>query len=392
MGLTNNGVALGRTPLRVSGREYCSNRESGAQAPTVAVLRGRPAIVPMAEMLRQLSHHTGQADSMVALDVLLDAPSSRAKIPHLVLVGLRDGVQPRRATADDLDGAVLLYEYKFAGRGTGAFATDDITGERTVIAPAEIRTEVAETACRTLIARGATVVLISLTGGTDEIRSPETEAEPTCRLATRKRLVPHYLPLAATYEETLATLGNDTRRNFRRYRRRVEQECGAEFIPTVQMEREAFLDINRASTNPLADDMAKWRYDSLARITVPVFCGLRSTDGRWLSLAGGRRTPGILYLDWQLNAAGMPRSSLCTVMRAFLLEYEITQGTRKLMFEGGTPHPMRHSFASIEAVDVIAQRRSARAWTLQRCSRWVLPEKNFLGHTWRDQELNWVER
>ena len=326
------------------------------------------------------------------LDVMLDAPSARAKIPHLVLVGLHNRVHPGGATADNLDGAVILYEYKFAGRSTGVFATDDITGERTVIAPAEIRTGVAEIACRTLIAHGAIVALISLTGGTDAIRWPEAEAGPACRLATRKRLVPRYLPLAATYEETLATLGDDTRRNFRRYRRRVERDCGAEFVPSAQMGREAFLAINRASTNPLAEDTAKWRYDSLARLTAPVFCGLRAADGRWLSLAGGRRTPGALYLDWQLNAAGMPRSSLCTVMRAFLLEYEISQGTRKLMFEGGTPHPMRHSFASINAVDLIAQRRSARAWTLQRCSKWVFPQKNFLGHTWRDQKLRWSEQ
>src|ERR1035438_4053551 len=101
------------------------------------------------------------------------------------------------------------------------------------------------------------------------------------------------------------------------------------------------------------------------RLVNRVFCGVRAADGRWLSLVGGRRRPGAVALDWQMNLAGLQRYSLCTAMRAFLLEYEIAQGTRRVFFEGGTPHSMRHSFACTDVVDIIVQRRSASAWLLR---------------------------
>ena len=55
--------------------------------------------------------------------------------------------------AEQLCGAVLLYEYRVAGLATGVFATDDMIGVRTVIAPAEIRAEVAGRAIRSLSGR-----------------------------------------------------------------------------------------------------------------------------------------------------------------------------------------------------------------------------------------------
>jgi hypothetical protein len=52
---------------------------------------------------------------------------------------------------------------------------------------------------------------------------------------------------------------------------------------------------------------------------------------------------------------------------------------------------MRHSFVSVDAVDVIAQRRSATAWLLRKLSRWILPEKNSLGQALRDGNLRWTK-
>ena len=157
------------------------------------------------------------------------------------------------------------------------------------------------------------------------------------------------------------------------------------------MNREQFFAMNRASTNPLSEEVAVWRYETMAKNTRPVLCGLRDEDGRWLSLLGGFRRGSALHIDWQLNLSGLPRYSLTTVMRAFLMEYEIAQGSSKLVFEGGTPHPMRHSFACVSAVDVIVQRKSLGAWLLRKLSRWIFPPKNFLGHTLRDEHLRWSE-
>jgi hypothetical protein len=254
----------------------------------------------------------------------------------------------------------------------------------------EIRTEVAEVACGKLLQMGAIAALISLDGGTQAMRRATAVANAQARIATRRRSVPRYLPLGGTFDATLATLGDDTRRNLRRYRRRVEWDLGAHFVAEVEMSRDRFLAVNRASTHPLEEAVAVWRYDLLTKVAGPVFCGVRAADGRWLSLLGGRRRPGIIDIDWQMNLAGMPRYSLSTVMRSFLLEHEIAQGTGRLAFVGGTPHPMRHSFVCSNATDVIVQRQSARAWLLRRLARWIFPKKSFLGQALRDKSLRWT--
>jgi len=392
MGVQTTGVAPDGAIPRLWDGERCSSDESARQPSEVGVLRGRESVAAMREMLIELSRRTGQAGAMDALDVFLNAPCARAKIPYLVLVGLREQVRPEMATADDVDGAVLIYQYQIAGRRTGVYATDDLGGSRTVIAPAEIRTVVAEMVCRTLVESGATVALVSLAGEGNMIVRPVAKPCQACRVATRRRMVPQYLALAATYDQTLATLGKHTRRNLRYYRRMVEAKLQVEFVPSVAMGRAEFMEMNRASTNPGKADMVAWRYESLLAVERPLFCGLRAADGRWLSLIGGRRSSGVVDVAWQLNLAGMPRYSLSTAMRSFLLEYEISQGTERLVFEGGTPHSMRHSFVPVDVVDVIVERRSMAAWLLRKFSRWIFPEKNFLGQALRDRQLDWTER
>jgi hypothetical protein len=392
MELKNEAAVLGRSSPRLVDRERRCGGEILAFTPSVAVLRGPRAVAGMRSVLVELCRSTGQAGAMDALELFLNSPSARAKIPYLLLVGRRQMANPESTIANDLDGAVLIYEYRIAGRGTGVFATDDVTGERTLIAPAELRTEVAEIACRKLLNIGAKAALISFNGRHEPPRRPlAEEAGTSARMAIRTRVAPGYLALAATFQSTLATLGDNTRRNFRRYRRRVESDLGAVFVPSVEMGREQFLEINRTSTNPLCEAVAEWHYDTMAQVGRPVFCGLRAADGRWLSLIGGFRSDATLHITWQLNLAGMPRYSLTTVMRSFLMEFEVDQRTTKLIFEGGTPHPMRHSLKSVSVVDMIVQRKSPSAWLLRKFSRWIFPEKNFLGHTLRDDHLRWTD-
>jgi hypothetical protein len=389
MGLENLSTAMDQASPRLVPGGFRARDKRLASAPSVEVLRGRPAVAAMRRMLTALCRRTGQAGAMDALELFLGAPSALKKEPHLLLVGLRPGVEPVLATADDVAGAVLIYQYRIAGCGTGVFATDDLNGERTVIAPAGIRAKVAQLACRALMENGATAALISFEGGAEATRLV-AEAGVACRIATRLRSVPRYLPLAATLNSTLATLGDDTRRNLRRYRRRLELDLGAHFVANVEMGRDEFLAMNRASTHPLDEAIAAWQYYVMAEVRAPVFCGVRAADGRWLSLLGGRRRPGVIEVDWQMNLAGLPRYSLSTAMRSFLLEYEISRGTGRLTFLGGTPHSMRHSFACVDAVDVVVQRRSVAAWLLRRLSRWIFPAKNFLGQALRDTTLHWT--
>jgi hypothetical protein len=389
MGFSRGDVVVDQRVSPLFGER--DRRGSAALPSAVEVLRGAEAIVQKRNLLRELCLRTGQTVAVENLDVWLDTPTERVKIPYLVLVGARDPMQRGGLSAADLDGAVLIFEYRIAGRGTGVLATGDVNGDQAVFAPVAIRAEIAEIAARTLVEQGATVALISLPGDLPPGRQSYAQAAVACRIATRQRVVPRYLPLATTLDETLATLGNHTRRNFRYYRRRVERDFRVEFVAEAALDLEQFLAINRESTYPFSHEMAVWRYQSLSRLHIPVFCGLRSESGQWLSLIAGHRQPAALVVDWQINLAGLPRYSLSTVMRSFLMEYEIARGTRKLFFEGGTPHSMRHSFASTPVADVLVERRSAKAWMLRHFSGWIFPRKNFLGQTWRDPSLDWID-
>ena len=377
-----------QTSLLKRGGSYSAERASSTSR--VHLLRGRSAVAAMSQMLDQLSRRTAQAGAMHWLQYSLDTPTAMQKIPILLLVGLDPGVRPANVTADDVLGAVLLYEYRVAGRGIRVFATDDTTGQRTVIAPPHIRSHVAEAAAQALVDVGALAVMITFEGNGQDRSAPSPQRlTAACELAKRTRSVPRHLLLAESHKATLASLGRHTRRNLRYYRRRLESDMGAFFVPAVEMDRKEFLAINRASTNPVSDSLAAWRYDSTHRTPGTLFAGVRAQNGLWLSLIGGRRHMRVTEIDWQMNLAGLPRYSLSTVMRSYILQHEVELSTEKLAFTGGTPHSMRHSFDCVDAVDVVALRRSPVGWILRRMSRWIFPEHNFLGHALRDQHLRW---
>lgn len=373
--------------LKASLRTFAADRPI---LPAVSVVRGREGVIAMQRTLVELSRRTGQSGAMDWLDYFINSPDSLEKTPYLLLVGYgpEGSLDPGAVTPEEILGAVLIYEYRFAGMGTKVFSTDNSEGIRTVVAPDERRIEVADIALRRLMKMGAVTTIISVDGGRDRRRQPASNGYSAYKFAMRTRTLPHHLMLRNTFDETLATMGQHTRRNFRYYRRRAEKELQARFVPCVEMDREEFLEMNRRSTNPVPAAVAEWRYSLHERTNPPgdlVFAGLRAAEGEWLSLVGGRRHGQTTEIDWQINVAGLPRYSLCTVMRAFLLEHEIGLGTKKLVYQGGTPHPMRFSFATAESTDLLAVRRlSARAWILANFSRWIFPEKNFLGAALRE--------
>lgn len=345
------------------------------------VVRGRQGVLALQTLLQNLSRQTGQAGSMDWLPHFVNSPDSLEKTPYLVLAG----------DERNLVGALLVYEYRCAGVGTRVFATDDILGTRTVIAPEHLRIAIAEAAVQHLMRAGAVMALVSVD---TSFAPPQPEAHPDSFYSTsfRTRTAPRYLELQSTIEATLARMGDDTRRNFRRYRRRAETELGAEFVPHVTITPQEYFDLNRDSTNPAPGDVACWRHELFERSRTDdrvLLCGLRDRDGRWLSLVGGRRNGTTIEIDRQLNRAGLPHSSLCTAMRAFLLEHEIARGTKRLVFEGGTPHPMRFAFTHGQTVDLLAVRRhSVRAWLLRRFADRIFPQKNFLRAALKDFSSN----
>jgi hypothetical protein len=361
--------------------------EPSVVRPPVQLLRGREAIVAKWEMLQTLCERTGQTGVMHWLDYQISKPTEAKKIPTMLLVGLPENMSPAEATADDVLGVVMLYEYKFASIGLQLFATADMVGRRTVIAPAAMRTQVAEAACAKLIEQGALAVMITYMPEAQPLSARERPAAKF-EMARQERSVPLGLVLGSTFDETLATLGKHTRRNLRSYRRRLESDRGSEFVPQAEISRTDFLTFNQASMNPFSDAMARFRYDSAQSESGMMFAGMRAQDGQWLSLIGGRRYRDALDIDWQMNLAGMTHYSLSTVMRSYVLEHETGLGTKNMVFTGGTPHSIRHSFACVEATDLVALRRSFAGRALRSLSRRLL-RGNFMGQTLSNDQLRW---
>ena len=344
----------------------------------------------MAPLLSAYGRYTGQDGALDPIDVVIRAPSALRKIPLVVLLTTRPDLPLQRLAPQHLKGAVLVYEYRFAGAPTGVFCTDDIFGDLTVLAPREARMEVAEEVCRFLVDRGGIACLISVDAELgDGSRHGHRPSKTAFDVGRRVRFKERDLVLRDNLEATLATLGRSTRHNLRRYRARVQEHLGARFVPNAVMSAEEMIELSRQSTNPVPDDVSVWRHKLAEAQPHGIFAGLQAADGRWLSVVGGRREGDRAILKWQTNRAGVAHISICSAMRSFLIEDEIGRGTRTISFLGGTHHSLAYSLQFAAATDVIAVRRGLRGEALRRLGSRLLPESNFLGHALDDPEMEW---
>jgi hypothetical protein len=335
---------------------------------TIHIVRGCDSILRLQKVLAELSVGCGQPGVMDDVGYFLSKPGTLRRVPHLLLFSKAPTLDLERLTANDLLGAVLLYRYMVLGCGIGMFSTNDRSGRGTLVAPAALRSAMAEMASRSLMDRGVLAVLISFRDGdtANNKKEPEksqlvgcsTVNEKTARWAWRQRETPDYLPLEETFDGTLAKIGTRTRRNMRYYRKRAEAELGCVFLPGVQITKREFLNFNRECMYAVPAKVASWRYESLKDLGAPLFMGIKDSAGRWLSLLGGRRHHDGTEILWQMNRSGLSAYSLSIVMRSYFMEHEIAHGMRKLYMEGGTAHPMRFSFVNDKVTDLVVVRRS----------------------------------
>lgn len=351
------------------------------------IVCGAPEVLELKDALTYLAQDCGQAGAMNDLDYFMARPQLRKKMPYIVSTG---GGGPRTR---GLEGAVLLYEHHIGGHGMHIFATDDTTGRRTLVSAPERRASFALTACRVLMDRGAQLVLISFRHDSNEVdpglEEVLREGTCSCRWASREREIAGYLAFEPTVDATLALLGTRTRNHLRYYRRRAEAQVGARFVPDVKISREDFLAMNRICAYAPTDEVAASRYDLLSRLSSPVLYGVADRDGRWLSLVGGRHCEGSMEMYWQMNRDDMPSLSLGTVMRSFLIEHEVQQGTRRMYLEGGTTHSMSHGFVPEKVTDLIIMRQSPLTRVLPGLVKRFLPPENMLLQVLEDTNLTW---
>ena len=332
----------------------------------VEVLVGMAAIAPQLEALCAAAAGWRQLGEATDLAYFLSRPERVRIMPHLLLL-----IRPE---SQEILAAVLVFHYDGLLRPLGLYTSWDRRGRRTVFAPADDRPEVAALAARVLLRRGARFVNLDI----EMSEPPEPEQDAPLwhrRRATvalrlrgisgewalhngRKRFD---LELKSTYDATVAALGKRTRRNLRYYERLCVEELGCVFLPEVELDREAFLAMNRDGDYTVAHKLAVWRHDSLSRFPGTFAVGVQDGDGVLLSMLGGRRHEGEVEIDWQMNRRGLERYSLSTAMRSMLIDHEVERGSRSLYLEGGTVHSMASSL----------RMRSVYNLAVRRPSRWV---------------------
>jgi hypothetical protein len=369
------------------------------EQPVVHFVTGHDEVVRLSPQLAEFSVRCGRSGGMRDIAYFLSKPGVLPRIPHLLLVSRTSTLDLRSPNLDDLLGVLLIFEQRVSRFGAGAFATNDRSGRSTLIAMPSHRSQVATLASRALLDRGAHLILMSFPAGEVPESSPGSDlplltvpfhGKSVARWALRERTVPSYLPLAATFDATLAKMGQRTRSNLRYYRRRAESRLGCMFLPQVEVSREEFLAFNLECMYAKPPEVAGWRYDSLHDLSDAIFMGVRHGDGRWLSMLGGRRYDGRSEILWQLNREGFAVDSLGTVMRSYFIEHEIAHGSHRLYVEGGTPQPIKFSFVKENLIDFVVVRRTLVAkmmWAIAQ--RYVSPENELL-HVLGAKDLEWL--
>jgi hypothetical protein len=354
----------------------------------IHIIRGREAILRMRGILVELSARCDQPGAMDHLEYFLSRPKFANKIPCLILFC---SVCPP-TSPDDIGGAILLYEYQVSGFGCKVFVADYHGGDRTVIAPPQVRAQIASLGCGALLTRGA--LAVQLTYQTehavfDESFTHAANGNSRWQRASSVRAMHGYVPLEDTYDATLASFGKHTRRNLRASRRCAEAKLGYTFVAGPVISKEEFMAFNRISTHPVSDELAAWRYRAMKLFPELLFLGLRDRNGQWLSLIGGRHHQNGTYVEWQMNRSDMTSFSLGTLMRSHLLEHEVARGTRRLYLVGGTSHSMKFAFGTEYFVDLVALRRALPAVLLRRFAHPLMLEETFLVQTIANPELRW---
>jgi hypothetical protein len=391
-------------PHCTTARKFCFGRSHMPGSPPypframplhVRMVIGATAVLQHQGLLQELAHRFDQAAVMHGVEHFLKGAGQRMT-PILLLV-LADDAGP--LSPDNIVGAALFYEFRVLGLGSGIFVTEGKDGFRSVIAPEELRGMVAGVVSTALLEHRAHLLVTSYIEPSDlEGVAPGEPLRRSLHWAAATRSAPGYLLLRDDLEATIDLFNKKTRRNFRYYRRRLQEAFPLEFVAKAAevLTLEELQAINRSSLEPVAEETIQRRLESFGQHPDGFLCGLRSTDGRWFSLIGGWRHQGTSVLQWQMNVTGYEEYSLVTVARSFWLEHEIALGTRMVRLDGGTNHAMNHSFVPETAVDLILRRRSLRSLAMVKLGARLLADRrisfgrnSFLAETLTRPELQW---
>ena len=338
----------------------------GSAAPSAAqystdLLIGVEQILSIKQELEQLRLRCHQQDDVTTdIDYFLTSKDPQNRRPIVVIF--------RAESA--LVAAAFFHQVCFVGVGSGLACAGDPMGDGLLIAPAQERETFLRCAIEELVNVQKKFHTVRLRVKTSRPSLLVDFEAPGLRNKFIERTVQHRLVLAETYEEMLASFGLRTRRSLRAKRRQLENNLRPDFFPGIAAE-EAFeaMCFLRAKSSMPARSM--WYFEGLRKMLhtrEDAFAmGLRSKDGTWLSVLSGWRRNGTTYIDVQLNHSTYMRESLSAVMRAFLLEYEISIGQKYIVFVGGCSALLERYCSPREAfADLVVTRSSLSGWLFKK--------------------------
>ena len=319
-------------------------------------------------------------DPLVQMAQRAETPASPRIDPRLFLRSLSKRWDARILVVrcgSEIAGGVFTKERKIAGVPIGIVYANGSLGDL-VLAEVENREAVFRTALEKLLgSRRMRAVRLVVPPDGYEVTIARDVAQSMgwdCSLAPVE-WNHGSLPLPETYEAFLNSLGPRTRRNFRYYRRKFEDDKH-QFIPQLSTaEMGAALKALRAqcsiSSSPTAaNQKLKWAVGE----DRPFACGLKNEHGEWLSLAVGFHDPkGATLLLQQNNDLDFERSSLSIVLRGYLIESLIQGGVRELTFWGG-PSGALSRYVKFTPGTIVCLDSPGRGWkTVRSFVRFLAP-------------------
>ncbi len=278
-----------------------------------------------------------------------------------------------------LEACVLFFEHCKFGIGLGLIRGGDATGGSFVTGTEAFRVHYADLAAQALL-RQWRILGVSLTASTSMAECIKVMGLPGRHRMFTERAPRHKLKLAPTYGEMLANMGPRTRRSLAAKRRQLEQKAGVLFLPELAPSQalEAMTQLRSRSSPVRIREFCQARYKLLCDRPELFSMALRLPDGTWLSVVSGWRRDRVTYIDLQMNDMHFKKESISAVMRAFLLEHEISLGQQLISFVGGCSVLLgRYCEPGDPCTDVVLCRPGLRSALLKFLIPWIKPESRY---------------
>ncbi len=243
---------------------------------------------------------------------------------------------------EKLKAAILLRERRLLGISTGYFLGGDDLGDICLLCEPAQRRHILRWFLQWILQRRAFVVHLQ-SGESHSLSIRSTDLWSGCSVHKTRLTSRWRHELAATFDDSVAALGKRTRRNLR-HSLRLALQNDWRFVPslTEQEIQESIQLVDEHATYPASLDVLEARAKLRSQLFGFFSAGVRDAHGNWLStISGTRSAAGVTRVLWQHNSI-CPGVSLCTVMRALLIDAEVKNKSRRIEYYSGTNSLMEH--------------------------------------------------